>query len=62
VVAAAVGGRPHWGKLHYLDAEAIRARYPDLDAFLAVRDRLDPGGRFANAYTRRLLGVASAAT
>jgi FAD-linked oxidoreductase len=61
-VAADVGGRPHWGKLHYLDAEAIRARYPDLDAFLAVRDRLDPGGRFANAYTRRLLGVASAAT
>jgi FAD-linked oxidoreductase len=60
--ASAVGGRPHWGKLHYLDAAAIRDRYPELDAFLAVRDRLDPEGRFANAYTERVLGVASAAT
>jgi FAD-linked oxidoreductase len=61
-VAAGLGGRPHWGKLHYLGADDIRARYPDLDAFLAVRDRLDPEGRFANAYTERVLGVASAAT
>jgi FAD/FMN-containing dehydrogenase len=57
-VAADLDGRPHWGKLHWLGADDIRKRYPELDAFLAVRDRLDPGGRFANAYLDRVLGPA----
>lgn len=50
------GGRPHWGKLHYLDAEALRCRYPRFDEFLAVRRRVDPGGVFANAELDRILG------
>ena len=57
-VAADLDGRPHWGKLHWLGAEDIRKRYPELDAFLAVRDRLDPEGRFANAYLDQVLGPA----
>jgi FAD-linked oxidoreductase len=57
-VAADLDGRPHWGKLHWLGAEDIRKRYPELDAFLAVRDRLDPEGRFANAHLDRVLGPA----
>ena len=49
-------GRPHWGKLHFQDAERLRPRYPEWDRFLAVRDRLDPDRRFANAYLERVLG------
>jgi L-gulono-1,4-lactone dehydrogenase len=55
-VCAGLGGRPHWGKLHYRDAESLRPAYPRFDDFLAVRDRLDPGRTFANAYTDRVLG------
>jgi L-gulonolactone oxidase len=51
-----VEGRPHWGKMHYQTAETLRPRYPQWDRFIAVRDRLDPGRRFGNAYTERVLG------
>jgi L-gulonolactone oxidase len=50
------GGRPHWGKRHFQSAETLRLRYPDWDRFVAVRDRLDPAGLFANAHLRRVLG------
>jgi L-gulonolactone oxidase len=50
------GGRPHWGKLHFQTAETLAARYPEWDRFQAVRARLDPYGRFANAYLDRVLG------
>ncbi|HEY3005212.1 MAG TPA: D-arabinono-1,4-lactone oxidase [Kribbellaceae bacterium] len=55
-IASSVGGRPHWGKLHSLGVEQLRERYPRYDDFLAVRDRLDPGRVFANAYTRQVFG------
>jgi FAD-linked oxidoreductase len=55
-IVAEHGGRPHWGKLHTLDAERLRALYPRFDDFRAVRDRLDPGRLFANDYLRRVLG------
>jgi L-gulonolactone oxidase len=50
------GARPHWGKLHTLAADDLRARYPRFDDFLAVRERLDPGRTFENAYTRQVFG------
>jgi len=49
-------GRPHWGKLHTRDADWFREAYPRFGDFLAVRDRLDPERRFANAYLRQVLG------
>lgn len=52
----ALDGRPHWGKRHAQRAATLRPRYPGWDAFAAVRDRLDPERRFANAYVRRVLG------
>lgn len=52
-----LGGRPHWGKRHYQTAATLRPRYPDWDRFQAVRARLDPHGRFANAWTDRVLGL-----
>jgi FAD-linked oxidoreductase len=50
------GGRPHWGKLHTLDAAALRGRYPRFDDFCAVRRSVDPAGVFANAELDRILG------
>ena len=55
-VCEAVGGRPHWGKMHYRDAESLRRVYPRFDAFLAVRDQLDPARVFTNPYLNRVLG------
>jgi L-gulonolactone oxidase len=55
-IVSAVGGRPHWGKLHTLGVEELRNRYPRYDDFLAVRDRLDPHRAFANPYTRQVFG------
>ncbi len=54
--AYSLGGRPHWGKLNYLDADQFQAAYPRYDDFRAVRDKLDPGRVFGNAYTRRIFG------
>jgi L-gulono-1,4-lactone dehydrogenase len=51
-----LGGRPHWGKLHYQDHRSLRELYPGWGRFAAVRDRLDPHGRFRNAYLDRVLG------
>jgi len=55
-IMLAHGGRPHWGKMHTLDASALRGRYPRFDDFVALRDRLDPDRRFGNPYLRRVLG------
>lgn len=52
-----LGGRPHWGKLHSLDDEQLRARYPRFDDFLALRNRLDPGRLFGNRHLERVLGA-----
>ena len=49
-------GRPHWGKRHFQTASTLAPRYPDWDAFQAVRHRLDPDGVFANDYVARVLG------
>ncbi len=51
-----VGGRPHWGKLHFHDAATLEGLYPRWEEFQGVRDRLDPGRVFANAYTERVFG------
>jgi FAD/FMN-containing dehydrogenase len=57
-IAGEVGGRPHWGKLHGLDAEVLATRYPRFAEFVALRDRLDPSGVLSNAYLDRVLGPA----
>ena len=49
-------GRPHWGKLHTRDAAYFADVYPRFAEFTALRDRLDPDRRFANAYLHRVLG------
>lgn len=50
-------GRPHWGKMHTLDATYLRERYARFDDFVAVRDELDPQRVFTNPYLDRVLGA-----
>jgi L-gulono-1,4-lactone dehydrogenase len=58
-IMCGLDGRPHWGKRHFQTAATLRPRYPRWDRFQAVRSRLDPQGRFANAWSDRVLGPVS---
>jgi L-gulonolactone oxidase len=42
--------------MHYQRAETLAPRYPEWARFQAVRSRIDPDGRFRNAYLDRVLG------
>lgn len=55
-IMADYAGRPHWGKMHFLGAEELRALYPRWSEFQSARQRLDPMRTFANDYTRRVFG------
>ena len=57
-IVAEVAGLPHWGKLHWLDAERLRPLYPRYDEFRRVRAEVDPEARFGNSYLTRVLGGA----
>ncbi len=48
-------GRPHWGKLHSLQAGQLKTLYPQWQAFSEVRAALDPAGRMLNPHLRSLL-------
>jgi L-gulonolactone oxidase len=54
-VMAEWGGRPHWGKRSFLSAAELAPRYPRWADFAAIRERLDPDGRFVNAWARQTL-------
>ena len=47
-------GRPHWGKMHSLDAAQLAELYPRFADAMAVRDRVDPGRLFGNDYLERV--------
>jgi FAD/FMN-containing dehydrogenase len=49
------GGRPHWGKLHTLDAKRLAPLYPHWDDYQTVRARLDPKGRMLNEHLKKVL-------
>jgi FAD-linked oxidoreductase len=57
-VVAGVAGRPHWGKLHSLDAARLGPLYPRFGDFLRVRAETDPESRFGNAYLSRVFDQA----
>ena len=56
-VVTALGGRPHWGKLHTREADYLAGVYPRFRDFVALRDELDPARRFSNPYLERVLGA-----
>jgi L-gulonolactone oxidase len=47
-------GRPHWGKVHHLDGDALARLHPRWDDWWAQRDRIDPDGAFLNAALQHL--------
>ncbi|GAA1330405.1 D-arabinono-1,4-lactone oxidase [Saccharothrix algeriensis] len=61
-IADAVGGRPHWGKLHGQGAATLAPRYPRFADFRRVRAEVDPTGKFTNDYLDRVLGPNTSAT
>jgi FAD-linked oxidoreductase len=48
------GARPHWGKLHFNNAQDMPALYPRFEDFRDIRRRLDPQDRFLNDHLRNL--------
>ena len=55
-ILRAYDARPHWGKMHYRDAEELSKLYPRWDEFIALRDQLDPQRTFSNAYSDTVFG------
>jgi FAD/FMN-containing dehydrogenase len=51
---AEYGGRPHWGKIHFMTPERIDGLFPRYKEFLEVRRRFDPNGVFLNPHLREL--------
>lgn len=44
------GGRPHWGKRHFLTRDEVDALYPMAGRFREVRREADPQGKFLNPH------------
>ncbi|MFP6806151.1 MAG: D-arabinono-1,4-lactone oxidase [Pseudomonadales bacterium] len=49
-IFAAYDGRPHWGKVNYLDGQQMERVHPRWKEWWAVRDQYDPDGIFLNEY------------
>lgn len=49
------GGRPHWGKWHFLHSNDFLGLYPELEIFGKVHKGVDPNNVFRNAYLARVL-------
>jgi L-gulonolactone oxidase len=49
-------GRPHWGKMHFLNEQQLSKLYPRWNEFLSARDLIDPNRVFANSYTNQVFG------
>jgi FAD/FMN-containing dehydrogenase len=52
-------GRPHWAKRHTLTAADVHRLYPRTADYLAVREAVDPGQKFANAHLTGLFGLSA---
>lgn len=44
------GGRPHWGKMHFLTGDDVTAIYPRVNDFRKIRRELDPEGIFLSEH------------
>jgi FAD/FMN-containing dehydrogenase len=48
--------RPHWGKIHFMDAARLGRILPKYERFREIRSSIDPGGVFLNASLQDLFG------
>jgi len=51
-------GRPHWGKIHTLNAKKQRALLPKFNDFLEIRQAMDPNNIFTNPHINHVLGLS----
>jgi FAD-linked oxidoreductase len=56
-ILTALGGRPHWGKMHTRDASYLETVYPRFGEFQKLRNELDPDRRFLNPYLKQVFGA-----
>ena len=56
-IVAAVDGRPHWGKMHWLEADRLGELYPRFADAQRVRQQADPDGIFSSPYLAKLFGA-----
>uniref|UniRef100_A0A8D2J537 L-gulonolactone oxidase n=1 Tax=Varanus komodoensis TaxID=61221 RepID=A0A8D2J537_VARKO len=49
-----LGGRPHWAKAHTCTRRDFEKMYPGFQKFCSIREELDPGGMFLNAYLEKV--------
>lgn len=58
-IFTALGGRPHWGKLHSLGAAELTERYPRFTDAQELRGRMDPERILTNDHLDRVFGLGS---
>lgn len=51
-------GRPHWGKIHTLDAKKQQTLFPRFNDFLEIRQAMDPKNIFTNDHINHVLGLS----
>jgi xylitol oxidase len=51
-----LGARPHWGKCFVAGAAQLEPLYPRMGDFRDLRRRVDPEGKFGNAFLTRVIG------
>ena len=50
------GGRPHWGKLHFMTGERLASLFEKYEEFKSLRRRFDPVGMFLNDHLAEMFG------
>ncbi|MCO4294612.1 FAD-binding protein [Solitalea sp. MAHUQ-68] len=55
-ICLAVGGRPHWGKMHTRTGADFEKLYPKWNDFQAIRQEMDPEGIFLSPYMQQICG------
>lgn len=48
-----LGAMPHWGKIFTMPAAEVQSRYPKFKDFLALAKKMDPQGKWKNAFLQR---------